>query len=230
MGLPEKAYFGLEEIEERWGLPRRDLVYLVENGILKVSVRVWNLPVERGYYEDGPDGGPLPIMLNQRLVSGLLDLDPGDAYRLLRDRRLAIRRFAAPEGEYACVMKPEAAIDVRCEDMVVSREERDRIEREHAIRHARAAGGRAPFEQRDGYKEIDLQGRTFHLGSCQAKVIRILHEAARAGTPWRHGKAVLGEAGSSCSRMADLFKTQKGWRALILSDRKGRYRLNLPIP
>jgi len=30
--------------------------------------------------------------------------------------------------------------------------------------------------------------------------------------------------------LADLFKTQKDWRTLILSDRKGRYRLNLPIP
>ncbi|MBM3952648.1 MAG: hypothetical protein FJ311_14495 [Rhodospirillales bacterium] len=228
MGLPEKAYFGLEEIEERWGLPRRDLVYLVENGILKVSVRVWNLPIERGYYEDGPANNPHPVALEQRRVSGLLDLDPGDARRLIRDRRSAVRRFAAPEGEYLCVMRPETSLDVRIEDLAVRREERDRIERDHPV-GARAAG-RAPFEHRDGYKEIDLQGRTFHLGPCQAKVVRVLHEAAKSGSPWRHGKAVLGEAGSSCSRMADLFKTQKDWRTLILSDRKGRYRLNLPIP
>ena len=32
----EKEYFALEELEERWQLPRRDLAYLAENGLLKV--------------------------------------------------------------------------------------------------------------------------------------------------------------------------------------------------
>ena len=32
----EKEYFALEELEERWQLPRRDLAYLAENGLLRV--------------------------------------------------------------------------------------------------------------------------------------------------------------------------------------------------
>jgi hypothetical protein len=229
MGLPEKAYFGLEEIEERWGLPRRDLVYLAENGILRVSLRVWDTLVERGTCEAASEGGLFAVPSSRKRHSGLLDLKPRDAHQIFRDGAALIADFATDDG-YLCVVEPADGVEARAQDLVVRREERDRIERDHRIRHARAAGERAPFEHRDGYKEIDLQGRMFHLGSCQAKVVRILHEAARAGMPWRHGKAVLGEAGSSCSRMADLFKTQKEWRALILSDRKGRYRLNLPIP
>lgn len=228
MGLPEKAYFGLEEIEERWGLPRRDLVYLAENGILRVSLRVWEVLVEQGTCE-AENGKSFAVPTSRERRSGLLDLKPRDAHRIFRDSIARIADFAAAGESYLSIIEPSDGIEARAQDLVVRREERDRIERDHRIR-ARAPGGRAPFEHRDGYKEIDLQGRTFHLGSCQAKVVRILHEAARAGAPWRHGKAVLGEAGSSCSRMADLFKTQKDWRTLILSDRKGRYRLNLPIP
>ena len=37
MSLIDKAYFTLEEIEERWQLPHRDVVYLAENGLLKLS-------------------------------------------------------------------------------------------------------------------------------------------------------------------------------------------------
>jgi len=36
----EKDYFALDELEERWEVPQRDLVYLAENGLLKVSVRL----------------------------------------------------------------------------------------------------------------------------------------------------------------------------------------------
>ncbi|MBM3950788.1 MAG: hypothetical protein FJ311_04975 [Rhodospirillales bacterium] len=229
MGLTEKAYFGLEEIEERWGLPRRDLVYLIENGILKVSVRVWSLPVERGCYEDAAEG-PFPMPLERRPISGLLDLTPVVAHRLLRDGHGTVENFAAPEGEYLWIMEPVNTIRVRVEDLVVRREERDRVEREHPIGTRAGAGGKPAFEHRDDYSEVHIQDRTFHLGACQAKVVRALHEAAKSRIPWRHGKEVLGEAGSSCSRMADLFKTQKNWRSLILSDRKGRYRLNLPMP
>ena len=37
----EKEYFAFEELQERWGVPHRDLVYLAENGLLKVSVRLY---------------------------------------------------------------------------------------------------------------------------------------------------------------------------------------------
>lgn len=57
--------------------------------------------------------------------------------------------------------------------------------------------------------------------------MRALHEAAQAGEPWQNGKAILSRAGSKSLRMADVFKSQKDWRHLIRSDRRGGYRLNL---
>jgi hypothetical protein len=42
------------------------------------------------------------------------------------------------------------------------------------------------------------------------------------------GKLILGEAGSSSTRMSDVFKSQPHWRRLIDSDGRGRYRLRVP--
>jgi len=47
----EKDYYILEEIEERWGLPRHDIAYLAENGLLKVSVRLYGIHIEYGSIE-----------------------------------------------------------------------------------------------------------------------------------------------------------------------------------
>jgi hypothetical protein len=48
MSLIDKAYFTLEELEERWQLPHRDLVYLAENGLLRMSVRLFGVEIECG--------------------------------------------------------------------------------------------------------------------------------------------------------------------------------------
>ena len=85
------------------------------------------------------------------------------------------------------------------------------------------------FKVVDDYKEVIIAGRSFHLGACQAEVVRLLHEASKTGKPWCYGKAVLASAGSSCTRMADLFKSQRHWRELIASDGRGHYRLAIPL-
>ena len=52
MSLGDKAYFTLEEIEERWQLPRRDIVYLAENRLLTLSVRLFGAHLEWGEFDD----------------------------------------------------------------------------------------------------------------------------------------------------------------------------------
>ena len=100
MSLIDKAYFTLEELEERWRLPHRDLVYLAENGLLRLSVRLFGVGMEFGVYEEGADGewfrggaGPPPI----HRVPG-----PAGARRVPPIPAGAGRRsaFHAPENEY----------------------------------------------------------------------------------------------------------------------------------
>ena len=227
MPLRERAYYGLDEIQARLKLTHRELLYLVENGLLKASVRVWDVLIEAGEYDRAADGQTFRLPTDQRRFSGLLDLRAKDAYRLFRDQVAVIDAFDAAEGEYLVVLRPEDGIEVRLADLVVRREERDRFEREQRPAPPKLNGH--AFKVLGDYKEVIVAGRSFHLGACQAEVVRLLHEAAKTEEPWRYGKAVLAAAGSSCTRMADLFKSQQHWRELIASDGRGHYRLAIPL-
>ena len=222
----EKDYYALEEVEERWGMPRRDLAYLAENGLLKVSIRLYGVRIERGAYEETDDGQWFSIPEEQTWFQGLQDLRPHDVYKLFHEGEIEIQHFDAPEAQYCHVLQPDEGIVVKREELVVRREERDRAEAKHGL------GGtprttESVFSQRNDFSDVSLGNRTYTLGPIQAQVVRILYEAATTASPWRHGKLVLAEAGSSCTRMADLFKTQPDWRMLIQSDRRGKYRLNI---
>jgi hypothetical protein len=224
MGIIDKAYFMLEEIEERWQLPHRDVVYLAENGLLKLSVRLFNVRLESGDFEDFGNGRWNRIPTDQRWFSGLQDLRAHDAFRLFRDGQARIDQFAAPAAEYCELLEPTESLTLRIADVVVRREERDRVERQHGL--ARAGTPRGPvFQQVNDYSEVRLSGLVFHLGQVQSRVVKQLHRAALTGEPWCIGKVLLTSAGSACTRLADLFKSQRHWRQLIESDRRGRYRL-----
>ncbi len=56
MPLRERVYYGLDEIQARLKLTRRELLYLVENSLLKASVRVWDAVIEEGAYDRAADG------------------------------------------------------------------------------------------------------------------------------------------------------------------------------
>lgn len=222
----DKDYFALEEMEERWGIPRRDLVYLAENGLLKVSVRLYGVRLEVGSYEQTADGEWFSIPGEQIWFQGLQDLRPQDVYRLFHEGAVRVQHFDARADQYCHVRTPKDGILVKKEELVLRREERDRAETKHGLGGTPRATG-AGFGQSNDFSEVTLAGRTFTFGPIQAQVVRILYDAATTASPWRHGKLVLGEAGSSCTRMADLFKTQPEWRKLIQSDRRGKYRLNI---
>jgi hypothetical protein len=227
MSLIDKAYFTLEEIEERWQLPHRDIVYLAENGLLTLSVRLFNVRLESGEFEDFGNGRWNRIPTDQRWFSGLQDLRAHDAFRMFRDGQARIDQFAAPAGGYCELLEPTENLTIRIADVVVRREERDRVESRHGL--VRAGAPRGPvFQQLNDYSEVRLCGLVVKLGSVQSRVVKQLHRAALTGEPWCHGKALLHAAGSACTRLADLFKSQRHWRQLIESDRRGRYRLRLP--
>lgn len=228
MRLIEKDYFTLIEVMEHWKLPRHDLVYLVENGHLKLSIRLFGVWLESGYFEDAGNGGAFTIPYDQSYFEGLLDLSDRDAHLVFKDGAAEVSAFRAAAGAYCNIIEPSKPIVVRVEDLLVRREERQRAEDELNI---------AVFSPVDpvelacsaDFHEIRLGDVAFHLGQIQANVVRLLHRADTCGKPWCSGKVILAQAGSRCTRMADVFKSQPEWRRLIESDGRGNYRL-IPIP
>lgn len=235
MPLPPKEYFALDEVRERWNMPGRDLVYYAENGIIEVAAKVVGVVLETGLLEVESRERWSKIPEDQLLFSGVAPLRERDLLTVFRQGTAQIYGFRAGEGRYLDIFEPADGIEVGIHDLVVTREERDRFEREHkVIDHAGRQQQRTDsigddgFEQHNDYAEVRLGGQSYRLGTCQAAVVRMLHNASRTGSPWRSGKIILGEARSACTRMRDLFKTQPDWRKLIKSDGRGLYRLNLP--
>lgn len=71
-------------------------------------------------------------------------------------------------------------------------------------------------------------GKEMKFGVSQGKVIELLWKAREAGEPWVYGKRLLTSIGSGAERVRSLFHKNKNWKDLILTDYKGKYRLNLP--
>jgi hypothetical protein len=228
MSLIDKAYFTLEELEERWHLPHRDLVYLAENGLLRVSIRLFGVRVEFGAYEQTAEGEWFRVPHERSRFTGFQDLLERDVFRLFRQDKVDIERFHAPEPEYRDLIEPTETVSICREDLLVRREERDRVEAKHALVRKGSPGSPASLQQANDYREVRSAGLTFNLGPLQARVVKLLDMALNSSTPWCEGKLILGQAGSSSTRMADVFKSQSHWRRLIDSDGRGRYRLRLP--
>lgn len=225
MSLIEKEYFTLAEVIDALGMPWTDIIYLAENGHLRLSVLVFQLPVDWGYCEaagqPGEAGAPLDDPSN---LTGLVDLGDRDAHLILKNGSVAVEDFKAKPKEYCNIAEHARPQTFKKEDLLLRRTERARLE--SLIRPKPAAKRGEYFTHSHGYREITIHGHRISLGARQADVVRQLHEAALAGNPWRNGKELLRNAGSESNRMHDLFKSKRlEWPLLIESDRRGLYRL-----
>ena len=89
----EKAYFTLPEILDRWSISEADLIYLAENDKLRLSVRVFGVPLELGDYEETGNGERFRVPWEQSRFSGLLDLHAQDVFQLFRCSEATSQRF-----------------------------------------------------------------------------------------------------------------------------------------
>lgn len=223
----DKLYFTLPEILDRWAITEADLVYLAENDQLRLSVRVFGVPIEMGDYEIAGDGTPLSIPWHQSPYSGLLDLHAPDVFQLFRCGEIQVREFRASCAAYASVMDGAEGVSIMIGDLLMRRDERDRFEVRKGFRASEATNEDNAFIASADYHEIRCNSIQFRLGPIQAEVVRLLHEAAQKDEPWQSGKRVLEIAGSRSMKMSDVFKSQAEWRELIKSNRRGAYRLNI---
>lgn len=222
----EKAYFTLQEILDRWSISEADLIYLAENDKLRLSVRVFGVPVELGDYEETNEGEHFRVPTEQSYYSGLLELHARDVFQLFRAAELTVSDFRTPRSDYASIWGDRDGVPLTIEDLLLRREERDRFEAETGFSGAETGPQLPVFSASSDYQEVRCGGHQFRLGPIQAQVVRALREAARRGEAWQSGKAILSAAGSKSLKMSDVFKSQKQWRSLIESNGRGNYRLN----
>lgn len=226
MSMIEKEYFTLAEVVEALGMPWTDVIYLAENGHLRLSVLVFRLPVQCGFCEQIAEGDwdHFPYEDPSHLT-GLVDLGDQDAHMILKNGSSAVEHFKAKKpNEYCSIAEEARPRTFKKEDLLLRRSERTRLE---SLIKAKSPGKRAEyFSHSPSYRELTVNGVRIILGARQANVIKQLHEAALAGNPWQNGKELLKNARSGSNRMHDLFKSKKAELPLLIdSDRRGLYRL-----
>lgn len=225
----DKLYFTLREIAERWHVQMDDLAYMAENGELRVSVRLYTVHLEEGIYEhDTRDWHPYRIPFDQSWFSGLQDLTACDAHRVFLHGEARVTHFHAPGDAYVEIIEPSEEVMVQLRQLVIRREERDRVEAAHRKDGNTVAEGIA-FQHDDDFRHVRLGELRVSLGRVQAAVMKRLYEASRSGEGWCFGKTLLAEVGSASKRMADVYKSKPVWTSFIESDGRGRYRFRLDL-
>ncbi|MCL4552918.1 MAG: hypothetical protein M1305_05130 [Candidatus Marsarchaeota archaeon] len=87
------------------------------------------------------------------------------------------------------------------------------------------------FIHNEDYTAVSMDGVPYVLTTNQAMVIKALHQAYQQRTYWL-GKDYLlvNLLETNSERLRDTFKSNlEAWKGLIVNDKRGRYRLNLPI-
>jgi hypothetical protein len=176
---------------------------------------------ERIYERETCDEQPYRSSLDQSWFSGLQDLTVRDAHRVFRDGAVRVVHFNAPGDAYVAVIEPTHFITVCVGQLVIRREERDRVEAEQGSDGNSVANGIA-FQHDDEFRDVRLGELRVTFGRFQAAVLKRLYEVSGSGDGWCFGKTLLAEVGSATKRMSDHNKPQPVWTSYIESDGRGR--------
>ena len=225
----KKEYFPLSEVESEWKMKESDLLYVVETGKLRLSYRATRLRIEFGEYQEAIPGKTVAVYFGSHIHSGLLDLHASDARTILFRGSAVVKSFHIPPPAFQRVSSPDNHILIYTDELLIRHEEKVRFEAEFDLDQGQEQKILRKMTHNPIFSEIRVDKLTFRLGPLQANVVRFLVEARRGGTPWVPGKTALSKAGSTCFRLADLFKSQPHWRQLIESDRAGLYRIHPDI-
>lgn len=232
MAFPPKNYDRLCSLGKRWQLSQEDIYYAIENGMLRVCVWMPLRFVERCVVRDNK-----MVFENHKHKEGFIAVRPKDFYRLSSTGRAKLRIFNSIKADgYVLRLAdepPQPALSVRIHDLMVLKADQETFEKLCEITPVANVDCLHDYTARDfiasaDYRRIILNGEEFQLGDVQASIVQQLHDAWESTNQWVHGKTLLYGANSRALRVRDVFKSKSDWNKLVLSDKRGYYRLNLP--
>ncbi len=228
MNLPKKEYFSLPEISDIWSVSKDDLLYYGENGILEICVRPAAIIAE---IERNCNYNEIEQIKHEgkRLVFSPQPLLPTDIYRIIKAGHNAVTVYQTKYrfNEIISEIIKDNGILLSYDDLVITRREKHCFEVNNGI----SLDSRSidVFKHSGDFREVYYDNRRYRFGAMQARIIALLFAASRTEMPWVHGKDLLNKAGSESLRVAALFRGNIGWQELVFSDRRGYYRLRLPL-
>jgi predicted secreted protein len=227
MALPPRRYFSLEEVADAWGVTTRTLVEHASEDALQVGVRLFGITAEVhlgtvSQAERGP-------ALERRFITGAVAIFTEDLVTMLWQGTVRVRRFLCEESDrWLCLVDTEADQEITLPKLVITASERARCEQAFGLVSEDDSSTPPAFAHTADYRAITLDGQSYVLSTTRAALIRVFHEAWLSGQPWLPMKGALEQAGSESTRLVDVFGPMPGWRKILLCDRCGNWRLNLP--
>jgi len=228
--IPKRTWLTLDEAGRHWNIDEIELRHWLTSGWLKAHV--W-LPIMIVIRRDGPrDGDDSTSGFHH--WEGYTVLSRYQCRRLFRRGTIRLRDITDDRNNRLYAL-PDSADDlvIKSDDLVILEENREPIERILASlteSRGNVATDRPANESSTSrepcFRSVRLGHEIHHFGSVQSSVIQLLYRAAAQGRPWRNGKQLLRDAGSQCYTLSNLFKRKPAWRLVIVSDGRGRYRLN----
>lgn len=234
MAFLAKDYDRLKSLQKKWNISQEDMFYAIENGILRTCV--W-LPLR--YVERFAVKGHKFTFEKYETQCGFVGVRPEDCRRICSTGCAKLRAFNSITQDNHFLRlpfePPQPSICVRIQDLVVLQSDIERFEEQYDIAASNLVElqpekSNIGFIASDDYRYVRLDGQEFHLGDIQARIVQMLHDASLSHKQWVHGKTLIFESGSNAVRVRDLFKTQKHWKKLLISNERGYYRLNVPLP
>lgn len=230
MPLPQKRWIRIADLAQLWSLKATDIEDYALDAQIQLSVLVAHLPAEMGTWE-GAGIGDEPLLQDLPILDGPQPLQRPTLLEIVRDGWAEVWFFATGKPNTYLRIRADAGPRVyRREDLIVTREERERFEREHgAVASPDPAAAAADYWHSDDCARVRFAGVLHKFGRKQAAVLRLLKAAADKGEPWCDGQQLLHDADAGSMRLVDLFKYKPVWRELVQSDGSGKYRLNILI-
>lgn len=93
---------------------------------------------------------------------------------------------------------------------------------------ASRASGAAEARHSQDFRSVHWFGADYVFSALQAAVVRQLWEAREAGTPDVSGETLMLTAGSETREIRNAFREHPAWGTMIVSLRRGVYRLAEP--
>lgn len=233
MLFESREYYRLSALKDKWGIAKEEILYAIENGMLKTCIWLPLRYVERGIMRDRKF-----IYETHELKEGYVGVRSQDCRTICNYGRSKLRIFSSPcEDEHIIRLAyepPQPDIHVRLHNLIVLKEDCQKFERvynvqQNNVQKLRGGNQEPDFTFSEDYRYLKLNDIEYHLGDVQARVIEHLHDASQSHKPWVHGKTLIHESGSGAVRFRDIFKNKSNWRKLIISNERGCYRLNLPM-
>ena len=148
MPLPEKKHFTLGEIAKRWNTPYKDLAYYIEDGTMEAQTWLDGVRVEIFFYEETSDGESFSCPCGYKYHKGYAIISASDCRKIFKHKNgIGLSDFKALKDDmYMRLAENQEDVVITAADLRITKEERDRLEKEHKLQDSYVCEESVPFK------------------------------------------------------------------------------------